>query len=384
MSKNFLGKKVFIGEQEIGFLYINKIFKKALKQGKHYLPLFKRYDLKIISSADRLLQRNDRILYLANKYKNEFIQILHILKTDKLQIALVYTDGILTDLLPPASTAFLWKNSYNYKIQYLEIEDASFIDESLLLEINLTIIPNFYSEHRNLIVSSTIKPNHIGLLFKDNKFIQILPAGKYAWWTINSTVEIIQIDTRLQNMEITGQDILTKDMVGIRLNVLASWKINNAEKLIKSIKDYEDFLYREIQLALRTIVATKNLDELLSDKNLLNSQAKELVQASIKDYGLDLKNLGVKDIILPGDMKDILSKVVKAEKIAEANLIKRRKETQATHSLHNTAKVMENNPILLRLKELESLEKITSKINNLSIYAGLDALLNDLVKIKNR
>ena len=99
------------------------------------------------------------------------------------------------------------------------------------------------------------------------------------------------------------------------------------------------------------------------------------------ELGIEVQSVGVKDIILPGDMKTILSKVVEAEKVAQANLIKRREETAATRSLLNTAKVMEDNPTALRLKELEVLEKVTEKIGNISVYGGLEGLLKELVKI---
>ena len=94
-----------------------------------------------------------------------------------------------------------------------------------------------------------------------------------------------------------------------------------------------------------------------------------------------LKTVGARDIVLPGEMKAILAKVVEAEKLAEANLIRRREETQATRSLHNTAKVMEGNATLLRLKELEVLERITAQISVLNVYGGLDGVMNDMVKI---
>jgi regulator of protease activity HflC (stomatin/prohibitin superfamily) len=95
-----------------------------------------------------------------------------------------------------------------------------------------------------------------------------------------------------------------------------------------------------------------------------------------------VKSIGVKDIILPGDMKEILAKVVEAEKAAQANVIRRREETNATRSLLNTAKVMEDNPVALRLKELESLEKVTEKIGNISVYGGLDSVMSELVRIR--
>ena len=143
-------------------------------------------------------------------------------------------------------------------------------------------------------------------------------------------------------------------------------------------------LYRELQLALRAVVSTQTLDELLVDKNLLNETIQTLVAEKAKEYGLELKTVGARDIILPGEMKAILAQVVEAQKQAEANLIRRREETQETRSLHNTAKVMEGNPVLLRLKELEVLEKITSHISTLNVYGGLDGVMNDLVRLTDK
>lgn len=188
----------------------------------------------------------------------------------------------------------------------------------------------------------------------------------------------------LKNMEVNGQEILTKDKASLRINLSATWQIANADLVRQSLTDHNDYLYREMQLALRTVVSTQALDQLLADKNLLNSQIQALVSAKIQEYGINVKTVGARDIVLPGKMKSILAQVVEAEKLAEANLIKCREETQATRSLHNTAKVMENNPILLRLKELGSLEKITERINTLNVYGGLDGVMNDMIKLTHR
>jgi regulator of protease activity HflC (stomatin/prohibitin superfamily) len=91
--------------------------------------------------------------------------------------------------------------------------------------------------------------------------------------------------------------------------------------------------------------------------------------------------VGIKDLILPGEMKEILNQVVQAEKAAQANVIRRREETSATRSLLNTAKLMEGSPVLLRLKELETLEKVTEKIDKLTVFGGLEGVLQGLVRI---
>ena len=141
-----------------------------------------------------------------------------------------------------------------------------------------------------------------------------------------------------------------------------------------------DYLYRELQFGLRAAVGT--LDELLEDKGSIDRTVAEHIGARARSAGMEVASVGVKDIILPGEMKTILARVVEAEKAAQANVIRRREETAATRSLLNTAKVMEDNPIALRMKELETLEKVTEKIDKISVYGGLDSVLKDLVKIR--
>ena len=131
-------------------------------------------------------------------------------------------------------------------------------------------------------------------------------------------------------------------------------------------------------------MGTRSLDAILEDKDTVNAIVTKRIKSNVESFGLEVLDVGMKDIILPGDMKTILNQVVEAEKSAEANLIKRREETQATRSLHNTAKVMDGNPTLMRLKELEVLERVTGKINQLTVYGGLDGVMNDMVKLTNK
>lgn len=106
------------------------------------------------------------------------------------------------------------------------------------------------------------------------------------------------------------------------------------------------------------------------------------LQTQLPGSGLEISSLGVRDIILPGEMKTLLGQVVEAEKAAQANVIRRREETQATRSLLNTAKVMEGSPTALRLKELETLERVAERIDRISVFGGLDQVLNGLVSLK--
>src|SRR4029077_9388610 len=121
-------------------------------------------------------------------------------------------------------------------------------------------------------------------------------------------------------------------------------------------------------------------------KNTLDAELRAHVRERVADTGIEVMELGVKDVILPGEIRELVNKVVEAERTAKANLIRRQEDTAATRSLLNTAKLMEENPLLLRLKELESLERLVEKVGRIALHAGdgqgLDALLTRLVRLK--
>ena len=140
-------------------------------------------------------------------------------------------------------------------------------------------------------------------------------------------------------------------------------------------------MYRELQYGLRKAVSAKMLDELLGDKASLDADIFAWVRGRVSDLGIEILGVG-RDVILPGEMKDILNSVVQAEKAAQANVIRRREEANATRSLLNTARLIEDSPVLMRLKELEALEKVAEKIDTLTVFGGLDGVLKQLVTLK--
>ena len=206
--------------------------------------------------------------------------------------------------------------------------------------------------------------------------------GLHVFWKFNRGINVELVDLRVRALEVGGQEILTKDKVALRINLTANYQFTDAMKAAKAAKDPLDFLYKELQFALRAAVGTRTLDALLEDKGAVDQEVFVEVRDKFAEIGIEVRGIGVKDIILPGDMKNILGKVVEAEKAAQANVIRRREETNATRSLLNTAKVMEDNPTALRLKELETLEKVTEKVGNISVYGGLDGVLDQIVRIK--
>jgi len=222
----------------------------------------------------------------------------------------------------------------------------------------------------------------IGLVNVEAAFVHTAGPGRHAFWRFGRQVEMKVVELRVQAMEVAGQEILTRDKVSLRINLSATYRIADAVKAHITVSNHADFLYRELQFALRHAVGARTLDTLLSDKSQLDDVINAAVHQKVAEFGIALLDVGIKDIILPGDMKTILNQVVEAEKSAQANVIRRREETAATRSLLNTAKLMDDSATLLRLKELEVLEKITEKVDRLTVFGGLESILKDTIRIK--
>ena len=138
-------------------------------------------------------------------------------------------------------------------------------------------------------------------------------------------------------------------------------------KLNINNKEYDKQLYVLMQLALRALVGSYALDELLNKKDTISKEILENMLEKINALGLSVADAGIRDVILPGDMKEIMNQVLVAEKKAQANSIMRREETAAMRSMLNTAKLMEENEMLWKLKEMEYVEKIADRIGEITI-----------------
>jgi len=196
------------------------------------------------------------------------------------------------------------------------------------------------------------------LLYRDGVLIDRLGQGLHVFWKGNGQIKWKSVDKREQTADVQGQEIITADKVTLRVNLVVSYMVSDALKAIQSSNDYTQALYREAQLVLRAAVGAKTLDAILGDKESVGAEVRDALTARASALGVAVKSVGLRDIILPGDMKTLLNQVIAATKEAEANLIKRREETAAARSQANTAKLLSENPQLARLKELELLQTI--------------------------
>ncbi len=307
-----------------------------------------------------------------------------LIELGEYEVGLVYKNDKLATVLAPATRQLYWKGPVDVRVEVKDISSDFEVPRELVRLIAYARSSELADAARTAVYLVEVADKSVGLLFVDGELAKTLVPGLYAYWKYNRAIKVEQVDTRLQAMEVSGQEILTKDKVSLRANLTAQYQITDPVAAVKALVDATGTLYRELQFALRASIGTRTLDTLLGDKGELDRVVFETVRDKVAEYGVEMKSAGVKDVILPGDMKDILNQVVQAEKAAQANIIKRREETAATRSLLNTARLMDENPVLLRLKELEALEKITEKVDKLTVFGGLDGVMQDMVKINVR
>ncbi|ABA24238.1 SPFH domain, Band 7 family protein [Trichormus variabilis ATCC 29413] len=370
-------KKFPISEYELGLLYVQNNFVRSLSTGEYaFWSIDRDVSVRTIS---RLVPNPDFPLeeILIERHPDFVATYCETVQLQSQQVAIARYQGKVIAILPPTSRKLFWQD---VEVEVIDISTDAKLPTSLIGEL-VSGSREVVALSHNYLHLCEVPPQHIGLLYINQEFQTQLPSGKHAWWVFGRSWQTEVFDLRQQTLEVSGQDILTKDKVPLRLNLTAGYRLLDPLKARNSLSDILNYLYKELQFALRGAVGERSLDALLEDKGTIDRSIFEYIRQKTADYGIEVDSVGVKDIILPGEIKTILSKVVEAEKAAQANVVRRREETAATRSMLNTAKVMEDNPVALRLKELEVLERIAEKIEKIQVNGSLDSILTELIRI---
>ncbi|MFB2881024.1 slipin family protein [Floridanema aerugineum] len=367
-------QKFLISESEIGLLYVQKNFVRSLEPGEYAFWNVERVVL--VHNLSRIIPNPDFPLpdVLIEQHPDFVAAYCETVQLQNHQVAIVRYQGKVISILPPTIRKLFWRG---VEVEVIDISNDAKLPTNLVAELVL----NASERVRNFLHIQEVPAQHVGLLYINQEFQTQLQPGIHAWWIFGRSWQTEAIDLRLQTIEVSGQDILSKDKVPLRLNLTAGFRILDPLKAKNGLSDIAGFLYKELQFGLRGAVGERTLDALLENKGAVDKSVAEYIEQKTADYGIEINSVGVKDIILPGEIKTILSKVVEAEKSAQANVVRRREETAATRSMLNTAKVMEDNPVALRLKELEVLERIAEKIDRIQVNGSLDSILTDLIRL---
>ena len=372
-------KKITIRKGQLGLLAKDGDYYQVLEAGEHRQPWFSVPEVLVVNLDGSEVEAG--LAEYLRRFQPEWIaQYCLVADIADHEAGALYSNGTLQEILPPSTRRLYWKADDTLTLVRLDTREVNVPSE--ILTAVLQPKRGNSIKGRDSILTVQVPAWHAGVLKVDGETQALLSAGLSGYWKVNHLVEAEVVDLRLQVLEVGGQEILTKDKVTLRLNLAANWRYTDVLSAFAQLSKPLDHLYRELQFALREAVGTRTLDELLEDKQIIDEVVSTQVAGRMAPFGIELASLGVKDIILPGEMKTILSRLVEAEKSAQANVIRRREETAATRSLLNTAKVMESNPVALRLKELETLERVAERIDKISVFGGLDQVLHGLVNIK--
>jgi regulator of protease activity HflC (stomatin/prohibitin superfamily) len=359
-----------IGKYERGLLFRNREFYKVLRPGRHLIfdPLFRvTYDKRSVRNV--WLETNDLDVIVRSGVLDSELRVLDLKDHER---ALVWVDGRFEGVYGAGLSA-LWTVFRDVRV---EIVDAR---EGRLVRQDLSVILGTETGAR-MLDAVQVEQGQVALLMVNGRQEDILRPGRYAFWRGLDRYETRTVDLREQVLDVAGQELMTADKVTLRINAVVAFRVVDAVRALVTVEDYSQALYRESQLALRGVIGSRELDAFLSDKEMVAHELAGLIRERASAFGLETVSFGIKDIILPGEMKAILNRVTEAMKAAEADLITRREETAAMRSQANTARIFESNPALMRLRELEVLEKVADKAN-LSVILGENGLTDRIVKL---
>jgi archaellum component FlaF (FlaF/FlaG flagellin family) len=350
-------KRIKIEGYQVGLVFENRKLVTIAEEGLHWI--FGNKNVMIYDMSATFQAPFELNILLQNEVLASMLEIVTVADTE---IVLQFVNGNFKSVLTAGRYAF-WKGIVKNEFTTADVSKIE-ITENVSVSLLENAQLRFFT--RKYIVASNDK----ALLFVDGTFVKELKAGTHYFWNNAITIEVKTVDARQQQVEISGQELLTKDKAGLRINFFVRYQVIDVMKALVNNKDFEKQLYVLMQLALRAFVGSLTLDELLSKKDTIASAILDEVTAKISDLGLVVSDAGIRDVILPGDMKEIMNQVLVAEKKGQANSIMRREETASTRSLLNTAKLMEENEMLWKLKEMEYVEKIADKIGEITISGG--------------
>ena len=346
-----------IQENQRGILFKNGVATRWLKPGRHSIfgwsasLRVQYYDAESI--VDALTPELERLAPPEDLFR---------LDVPEGSIALIAARGLAQRVLGPGSYG-LWQAR---RVVSAEVKEV----RNLLIEL-----PEVYADlaSPNLVSQVHVQRFQKALVYSNGELAEVLGAGRYFLSVQNRKVQVVLFDTREQELPIVGQELLTKDKVTLRLTLLAKYRVVDPVLAHEKVQVLRDALYSEVQLAARHFVAKHTVEGLLERQNEAVDEMAAAVRSRTEEWGVEVARVDIKDIILPGEMKAILNRVIEAQKEAEANNIMRREETAATRSLANTAKMLERNPTLMRLKELEAIKEIAGRVDHLTVVAGKGA-----------
>ena len=365
--------KITVNEHERGFQFKNGAFQKLLKPGTYHV--FGQTTIRK-TTLDKPLHEvfGNAMLAVFRKDAGFRAEVTEADIPDD-SVAAHMVGGHFREVLDPGHYVY-WAAGEDHEFQVFSTLEPEAKD------VPPQLVQRFYKAGK--MFAFTVEDFHQGFLTCNGELRYVMMPGHYYFWkTPGLMLNFTCFETRLQELELNGQEILTKDRVGIRLNFICQFRYTDARKAFETSEDCDELFRTQVQLGLREYIAGLTLDELLNSRDTIGDDLLACIKPKAEPLYIEVLSAGVRNVILPGDVREIMNTVLIAEKKAQANVIARREEVASTRSLLNTAKLMDENQTLYKLKELEYLERICENVGNLSVSGGdMLAQLRDIVTSK--
>ncbi|HAE37638.1 MAG TPA: peptidase [Candidatus Riflebacteria bacterium] len=367
--RQIMFRLIKIRNAETGLKFKNGKLVAALQPGWHLARTILGERIDVLNEKDLFVWHEEVDQVINSGLLNDRITVVDLKDNQR---AVLWIDDRFYALLGTGRQA-IWTTQKSIRVEELVADDPRF-EHRQLYKIGKSAAAS------NLLETVQVEQGETCVYYRDGKFVAELEPGFYAFWKNVAALKFFVVSRKEKVLDLSGQEIMTADKVSLRLNAVVNFKIRDAVKSVSVCESAETALYREAQLIMRAVIGARKIDEMLASKEQLTAEIATLLKTRADAYGVEVTGFGVKDIILPGKMREIMNRVVAAQKEAEANQIMRREETAATRSQCNTAKMLETNPTLMRLRELELIEKVAEK-SKINLILGEKGLAEKLVNM---
>jgi len=205
-----------------------------------------------------------------------------------------------------------------------------------------------------------------GIVFRLGRLIGVKGPGIIFLWPIID--RMVKVSLRTVVMDVPPQDIITKDNVSVKVNAVIYFRVVQPDKAIVEVENYLFATSQLSQTTLRSILGQSALDELLSERDKINSELQKIMDYHTEPWGIKISNVEVKQIDLPVEMQRAMARQAEAERERRAKIIHAEGEFQASQRLADAAGVIELHPVALQLRFLQTLTEVASEKNSTTIF----------------
>jgi regulator of protease activity HflC (stomatin/prohibitin superfamily) len=277
-------KRITIAQHERGLVFRNRSFETILEPGVHWLfNPFVRIDVQVYDLSVPEFE-HPRVAFLVAEARATIERYFEIVELTDREVGVVYKQGRVAGVLAPGKRQLYWKGPFDVRVVRYDLGELELPRE--LAQLLVRAKAPLATQVADAVTSIEVPDTSVGLLIVDGEFVRVLEPGLHAFWKFQRVFKTELIDRRVQTMEVTGQEILTRDMVSLRVNLTALWQVLDAVRARAAVTNIVEAVYKELQFALRSAVSGRTLEQLLGDKGALDDEIGATVATRLEGQGV--------------------------------------------------------------------------------------------------